>query len=263
MKKTLLILSIISGCSFFASAQSLDLGLKGGYGTTWLLNSNVYNGSIQKYVTSYTPSFAFHAELNFIGGTGIEVEVIDETFTQKHQGTFKDAGLMNVDGAELPYIANESYTSTTKFSELKIPILFHYQGLLGFSIEVGPEFGTISSPTFSASYTGQPALIAPSSISYSPSGAFGSSNVMGVLGIGWNFKLIPTGKLYLLTDLRFEYGFTDIKGLDAFGQNMTDASASNATAKGYYAYSGYASTHTAEATLSIGLFYRIGLTPKI
>jgi hypothetical protein len=262
MKKTFLI-SCISACGFLASAQSLDLGLKGGYGSTWLLNSNVYNGSIQKYVTSYTPSFAFHAELNFIGGTGIELEVIDETFTQKHEGTFKaPAGPMNLGGTIIPYAVNESYTSTTKFSELKIPILFHYQGALGFSLEVGPEFGTISSPSFSASYTSQPPLT-PSSYSYSPSGSFASSNVMGVLGVGWNFKLIPTGKLYLLTDLRFEYGFTDIKGLDAFGQDMTNASASNSALKGYYSYTSYAGTHTAEATLSIGLFYRIGLTPKI
>jgi hypothetical protein len=259
MKKTLLVL-LTSGTALFTSAQSLDMGLKGGLASTWLLNSNVYNGSIQKYVTTFTPEYGLHFQFNFIGGTGIELEAIFENFEQKHNGTFKDNGFMNLDNHEYTYQDNESYTSTTEFNEIKIPLLFHYQSKSGFALEVGPQYNMISNASFSSSYSGQPPVLlgGVSSLSYSVQGDFSSSCIVGVLGFGWNIKLIPSGKLYLLTDLRMEYGFTDIKGIDAFGQNMAAASASNAKAAGYYSYSGNAATNPAEVSFTVGLFYRLG-----
>ncbi len=258
MKKTLLVL-LTSGTALFTSAQSLDMGLKGGLASTWLLNSNVYNGSIQKYVTTFTPEYGLHFQFNFIGGTGIELEAIFENFEQKHNGTFKDNGTMILNGAIYGYINNESYTSTTKFNEIKIPLLFHYQSKSGFALEVGPQYNMISGASFSSSYSGEPpAPVGASSLSYSVQNDFASSCIVGVLGFGWNIKLIPSGKLYLLTDLRMEYGFTDIKGIDAFGQNMAAASASNAKAAGYYSYSGNAATNPAEVSFTVGLFYRLG-----
>ena len=274
MKKTLLILSIISGCSFFASAQSLDIGLKGGDASTFLLNGNVSNtGNEENYNSTMSGVYGLHLELNFIGGTGIEFEVISESFNQKYNGTFENDGYTVNNGpytppssAYTPFINNESYTSETKLSEIKFPLLFHFQTIGGFAFEIGPELATISNATYSATFSGEPPAVlgGVQSLSYGVKNDFASSNMLGVIGIGWNFKLIPSGKLYLLADLRFEYGFTDLKGVDGMGQNLASGSdLYSSSSKTYWTYSSYSGTHSAEASLSVGLFYRLNLLPKI
>ena len=265
MKKTLLVL-LASGFGFFASAQSFVIGLKGGEAATYLLNPNVLStGNEENYASTMTGEFGLHLEINFLGGTGIEGEIITESLNQKYKGSFSNGGVTTY---PIYYQNGESYTAETKLSEIKIPILFHFQTIGGFAFEVGPEFATISNATYSASYSGQPAGQVPS-LSYGDKSAFASSGILGVLGIGWNFKLIPSGKLYLMADLRLEYGFTDLKGVDALGQDLNNSStnglyASNSgVAKPTITYGGYSGTHSAEASLSLGLFYRISLLPKV
>ncbi|HTA27636.1 MAG TPA: outer membrane beta-barrel protein [Bacteroidia bacterium] len=265
MKKIILI-ALVSGCSLVASAQSLDLGLRGGVASTWLMNSNVFNaGSDQDVVMSWSPTFGFHSEFNFLGGTGIEFEVLSSSYTQKYKGTFEDIGGLyqnesNLSLTSLPnviYDKNESYTSSTKISMLKLPLLFHYEAKGGFSIEVGPEYCSISDVTYSATYSGEP-VGQPSSVSYSSKSSFGSSSLNAVLGFGWNVKLIPSGKLYLLTDLRFEYGLSDIKGTDALGEDMNNTSTNPVyQPHSFRGYGSYTSTHMLEGSFSVGLFYRI------
>jgi hypothetical protein len=267
MKKTILAITI-SSCSFFVSAQSLDLGLKGGAASTWLFNSNVFNaGSDQDVAISVSPEFGFHSEINFLGGTGVELEVLYSNFTQNYKGSFQDAGgLYQAAGANFPstfYIKNETYTAATKLTLLKFPLLFHYEAKGGFGLEVGPEYCMVSDANYSATYSGQPAG-EPSSISYSTKGSFNSSSFNAVLGFGWNIKLIPSGKLYLLTDLRFEWGLTDMKGTDALGEDMNNQSTNpvyqSGNARGYTSYS---ATHMLEGSFSIGLFYRLNLVPGV
>lgn len=270
MKKTILI-ALVSWCSLFASAQSLDFGLRGGVASTWLLNTNVLNaGSDQNVSSSMSSEFGLHLGVNFIGGTGIVADVIYSKFTQKYNGTFQDVGglYQNQSASDtIPdnrYIKNETYTSTTDLTLIKIPLLFHYQSKSGFAVEVGPEYCIVSGATYSASYTGELSGLSPSSVSYDTKSAFGSSSLNAVLGFGWNIKLIPSGKLYLLTDIRFEYGLTDLKGTDALGENL-DNTGSNPV---YFAhnsrgYSGYTATHMADASLSIGLFYRLNLLSSV
>ncbi len=265
MKKTILI-ALVSGCSLFASAQSLDLGLRGGMASTWLMNSNVFNaGSDQDVAMSWSPSFGFHSEFNFLGGTGIEFEVLYSPYSQKYKGTFQDVGGLYEDESNLSltslpnvyYQKNESYTATTKLDLIKLPLLFHYEAKGGFSIEVGPEYCSLSSATYSASCSGQP-IGQPSSVSYSTTSSFGSSSLNAVLGFGWNVKLVSSGKLYLLTDLRFEYGLSDIKGTDGLGEDLNNTSTNPVYADhSFRGYGSYTQTHMLEGSFSVGLFYRL------
>lgn len=269
MKKTLMVL-IVSGCSYFASAQTLDLGLRGGAASTWLINTNVFNaGSDQNPSSSISIEYGFHSEINFLGGTGIELDVIYSQFTQKYNGTFSTQGglyqnITNLSDSTLPnnfYAKNESYTATTQLTMLKFPLLFHYQAKGGFIFEAGPEYAIINDATYTASYTGNPTGT-QNSVSYSTKGSFASSSINGVLGFGWNIKLIPSGKLYLLASMRFEYGITDLKGTDALGEDMNNQSNNPVYLQhGFRQYGSYASTHMADGSLSIGLFYRLGLLP--
>ncbi len=265
MKKTLLIL-LVTGYGYFASAQSLDLGLRGGAASTWLMNSNVFNaGSDQDVVSSISPEFGFHSEFNFLGGTGVELEVIYSKYTQKYKGAFIDAGglYQNTTGL-IPtniYINGESFTASTQLTMIKIPLLFHYEAKGGFSLEVGPEYCMINDATYSATYSnGLPS--SPSSVSYSTKGSFGSSSLNAVLGFGWNIKLTPAGNWCLLADLRFEYGLNDIRGTDGHGEDLNNASTNPVYVSysgGTPRYSSYKSTNLLEGSFSVGVFYRIGL----
>ncbi|HTB32774.1 MAG TPA: outer membrane beta-barrel protein [Bacteroidia bacterium] len=267
MKKTLFV-ALISSFGLYASAQSLDMGLRGGPASTWLFNTNVFNaGSDQDVSSSISSEFGAHFELNFLGGTGIELDVIYSKYTQKYKGSFIDSGgLYQNTMSDLPnnyYQRNESYTSSTELTLIKLPLLFHYQTKTGFSIEVGPEYCIVNDAVYSATYSGQPILM-PSAVSFDSKSQFNSSSFNAVLGFGWNVKLIPSGKLYLLTDLRFEYGITDLKGTDALGENL-DNSGTNPVylAHSYRGYSSYAGTHMLDASFSIGLFYRLNLVPGV
>jgi hypothetical protein len=269
MKKTFLIL-LASGFGFYASAQSFDIGLKGGIASTWLLNTNVNNaGTDEDIASTITYNIGLHLQYNFTGGCGIELEVISEPFKQDYKGTFANPpGYINISTTNtvIPvyYQNKETYTATTQLNEIKIPLLFHYEAPGGLSIEVGPEFASISSATYTANFTGQPSSLlyaAPSSLSYSTKSDFASSNIAALFGIGWNVKL--SGQLYLLTDLRFEYGLTDLIGSDGHGQDLNKSFdggtlyQSKQPVSGAYYYPSYTATHSLEGSLNVGIFYRI------
>ncbi len=270
MKKTLLVL-FVAGYSFYASAQTLDLGIRGGISSTWLLNTNVLNaGSDQNLSSTMSSEFGFHSEINFLGGTGIELDVIYGKISQKYNGNFQDDWVLyqntssnSLADATNGYAKGESYTATTQITALKLPLLFHYQAKGGFIFEVGPEYAMLSGATYSATYSGN-STATHSSVSYGTQSLFASSSINAVLGFGWNIKLIPSGKLFLLASLRFEYGLTDIKGTDGLGQDLSSSSQSyqvGSTGPTTARYSSYAGTHMADGSFSIGVFYRLGLIP--
>ena len=263
MKKTFLILCI-SGLGFCASAQSFDIGLKGGIASTWLMNTNVNNaGTDEDIKSTISGDFGLHLQYNFNSKIGIELEFVSEAFKQDYKGVFANPpGYIENNGQYYLYINNESYTATTKLSELKIPLLFHYEAASGFCLEVGPELASISSATYTATYAGTPYMnAAANNVSYSTKNDWASSNMALVLGFGWNFHL--SGNFYLNADLRFEYGLTDLVGTDGHGQDLSASYnngklyAAKQPANGDYYYSSYTATHSLEGSLNIGVFYSI------
>lgn len=269
MKKTILILCI-SGCGFFASAQSFDVGLKGGIASTWLMNANVNNaGTDEDLKSTISGDFGLHLQYKFTDEVGVELEFISEAFKQDYKGTFVNPTgypfgyISTPTGGEIIYTNGESYTATTTLNELKIPLLFKYEAPSGFTFEVGPELATISNATYSANFTGAPFGM-PTAVAYTTKSYFASSNMAAVVGLGWNFHL--SGKFYLNADLRFEYGLTDLMGTDGHGQNLDKSNTSlyvaNQNSGPYYSYPSYAATHSLEGSLNVGIFYRIPTNGK-
>lgn len=263
MKKTILTVCI-AGCAFFTSAQSFDIGLKGGIASTWLLNTNVNNaGTDEDIKSTISGDFGLHLQYNFNSKIGIELEFISEAFKQDYKGVFANPpGYIENNGHYYLYVNNESYTATTTLNELKIPLLFHYEATSGFCFEVGPELASISNATYTATYTGVPFMSAASeNPSYTTKSDWASSNMAVVLGLGWNFHL--SGNFYLNADLRFEYGLTDLMGTDGHGQDLDKGYengrlyVANGNSGAYYSYPSYTATHSLEGSLNIGIFYRI------
>lgn len=262
MKKTILTVCI-AGCAFFTSAQSFDIGLKGGIASTWLLNTNVNNaGTDEDIKSTISGDFGLHLQYNFNSKIGIELEFISEAFKQDYKGVFANPpGYIENNGYYIPYVAGESYTATTTLNELKIPLLFHYEAASGFCFEIGPELASISNATYTATSSGGTGLYPSYNASYTTKSDWASSNMAVVLGLGWNFHL--SGNFYLNADLRFEYGLTDLMGTDGHGQDLDKGYengrlyVANGNSGAYYSYPSYTATHSLEGSLNIGIFYRI------
>lgn len=271
MKKILL--SILSVGVFISTygqtadggGLGIEVGFRGAAASNWLFNKNVSDAGTQSYAAAFSYNYGFDAALDINEHVAIEANLLFGTMTQGYNGKF---GTNEYIPEGEPVQPNESYTSSNQLTYMGIPLLFRFGSGNGAYIELGPEYQIINGATYKANYSGQPAGT-PSSISGSVSSAFATSNIQGILGFGDDFQIGSTG-LNIITNLRFYYGFTDLKGVDGLGQNMAttlpNGSSNDALYKTPYGgtsspyYSGYQPTHSAGVSFSIGLYYYFGLT---
>lgn len=271
MKKILL--SIVSIGLFISSygqtadggGLGIEVGFRGAAASNWMFNKNVSDAGTQSYAAAFSYNYGLDFAFDINEHVAIEANLLFGNITQGYNGKFGTNEYI----PEGPIVQpNESYTSTSQLNYTGIPLLFRFGSGNGAYVEIGPEYQIINSATYKATYQGQPA-VSPSSESGSASSYFATSNIQGVLGFGDDFQIGSTG-LNIITNLRFYYGFTDLKGLDGLGQDMATTLPSGQPNDGLYKtpyggttspyYSGYQATHSAGASFSIGLYYYFGLT---
>lgn len=277
MKKILL--SILSVGVFISTygqtadggGLGIEVGLRGAAASNWMFNKNVSNAGTQSYAAAFSYNYGLDFAFDINEHIAIEANLLWGNTTQGYSGKFGTNEWIpmyeSVYG-DSSAKDGETYTSKTVLKTMSIPLLLRFGSGNGAYIEIGPEYQIISSVTYSANYSGQPSYM-PSSISAADvSSAFATSNIQGVLGFGDDFQIGSTG-LNIITNLRFYYGFTDLKGVDGLGQNMAtsiNGQSNDALYSGKYGgtsspyYSGYQATHSAGASFSIGLYYYFGLT---
>ncbi len=237
MKKHIATLSVLA-VSFFAQAQSIELGLRGGVDSFWLLNSNTSSaGNTENKTISVSYNGGLHLAFDITDNIGIETNLMYAALSQTYSGSFSNSGVLP-DGNL--YLKNQSYTSKTALTVTQIPILACIETNSGSFVELGIEYDMINGANYSASYsnpTYNPA--------YSTSNYFAKSNIAGVFGFGGKYSV--TDYVFILTDFRVTYGFTDIKGVDGLGQDYSSSP--------YYAT--YKPTTAVNASLNVGVFYLI------
>src|SRR4028119_239812 len=87
MKKILLSAAILCG-SLASHAQFFEVGLHGGYGTTWLINNNVSDqDDILNYETSFASVFGVGFGYFSKSGAGIALEINAAPVRQKYEGS--------------------------------------------------------------------------------------------------------------------------------------------------------------------------------
>ena len=221
----LLTLSIILQ-TFRCSAQNLTVGIKGSFISTWLFNKYVSDAPAgeQDYFPSFGESYGLSAAIFFSKKIGIEMNFFYATHSQKYEGSTPD-------------IYNIAYKAETSYNKIDIPILFKLNSGNGAYLEIGPQYSFIANPTYyyiESDGTGE---------TYDLDSLFAKTAINGLIGVGVDIELFAG--LALTTALRFDVSFTDLKGVDALGEYISN-------------YAKYHPTRSAAAGFLIGVTYRIG-----
>src|SRR5215217_8048916 len=123
----LFIATIMSSATY--AQQYLDIGVHGGFGSTWLINNNVSDqGSNLDPEISFAGFGGIHAIASFAPSIGLKVEVDMATIKQKYKG--ESVGIMS-----------EGYD---KLHFIEVPVLVLLKSS-AFYCEIGPKFSFLSS----------------------------------------------------------------------------------------------------------------------
>ncbi|MCB0396744.1 MAG: PorT family protein [Flavobacteriales bacterium] len=165
-----------------------DLGAKGGVGTTWLMNSNVFNDGYLEHNFTFGGCAGVKAGFNITNIFEITGDGLYSFFNQNYSGN--DTSL------------NVSWNTKVNMKAWDIPVLLRLN-LSGAYIEMGPQFSIISG--VSESHSGNFIGVERGDVT----NAFNHSYMSGVFGFG---RWVGTGidNFNMALGLRFMYGFGDI-----------------------------------------------------
>lgn len=219
-------------------SQTLYLEGKGGFKSTWLLNKNVSDdGSEQDYAAGWGNHYGLGASMYFNKSIGIGVDLLMNTHTGAYSGEFDST----------------DYTSHTRLKSFDIPLMLKLKSEQGGFLEFGVQYSSISSAKYSydMNVTLPNGQIASSDSTLNVDTSFVSSNVSLVFGLGIQIKF--TDRIGLKTGFRFEYGLTDLEGVDAFGRDLKNFTYSSVTE-----YESYQKTHSASGSFMLGIYFMLG-----
>jgi len=235
MKKTLLLVATIATIAT-ATAQDhkFEVHAKGSGNSTWLFNNNISNTGDQQ---DYAPGWGFNYGLGFVayfGKVGVGIEGLMGSHTGAYQGTYRVSFGNTV-------LSETDYNSSIKLNTVQVPLLFKVRSESGFYFELGPQFNLIQSAKYTRTMDGG------SKTSGDASSYYNKNYFSGVMGLGFGIDL---GKLpiAILAGLRLQYSFTDLKGVDAVGTDLSNT----------VAYPKYEKTSAASAGLMLGAIYKFG-----
>jgi len=246
--KKLIVLSLFVVAAVGLNAQSFYFGGALTGKSTWLLNKAVFDrGASQDIGASFGNDFGIVGGVNFNKATGVEINLLFNTFSQKYVGTEDDfAGIYS------------DYTSKSVFKSFDIPILFK-TGSEGAYFEIGPVFSFINKSTYERDMDNANLSDIKATDNLE---AYNGTNIGAVMGFGGNIN--ASDNLIITLGLRFYYGITDIGGVNAFGwdkdrtenednaYNYLDSSSDNK-----YGHKDF-KTNPLSGGLKIGIIYMIG-----
>ena len=209
MKKKIALFIFTISISTAIFGQQLEISARGSYKSTWLFNKNISDlGDKQDYAAGWGYNYGLSACIYFNSKIGIEVDGL----LNMHAGNY--AGTLD---------SQRTYTSNVKMNSIEIPLLFKLKSSTGAYLEIGPQLGMINSAHYQflqSYYNSSTGANVNNNSSYFVDSNYATTNISAVLGFGINIKLVS--HLSLKTGIRFEYGLTDLKGVDALGQNLAN-----------------------------------------
>ena len=229
MKKPLLVVLTTVICISSSFGQGLQVGVKGSLNSTWLLNSHVSAASVneQTYIPSFGQYYGLSAAMFFNEKLGIEANLLYDTHRQKYSNE------------------DESYESETTLNRISVPLMLKIQSKTGAFFELGAIYNSLTSAEYS---------LEVDSFSFPVQDIrdkMAKSSIDAMFGLGVDINLFAG--LSLTTALRFWGSLTDLKGVDAFGGDLSNPLWLTA------AYNGeYEQTRAASAGFLMGLTYSKG-----
>lgn len=210
MKKTLLIVLIFFGYTLANAQTWFDVGLKGGIGTSFMYNSQIFDN--QLVVHKFKPGYTFGGKIgfNFVQEHQITFDVMKSSFKQAF--TYRPEG----------WTASGDAVREFSFGGLDL-LLMYRANRNGTYFEVGPQWSTYSKLTYSD--TGGD-YISPDAV-----GDIMSKSNFG-LALGFGGYIVGTDNFGITTGLRFNYMFNDMataEGRDVNFPILQQTGKSNAT----------------------------------
>jgi hypothetical protein len=238
-----------------AKAQSFEIGARYLAESNWFFNGTVSavtggtNQTSENYTAAYSYSWGLHLAYNFNDHVGLETDVMIASLSQSYSGTFSQTPGILTNG--VAYYPGGDYTSITTLSEIQVPLFFRFLSGNGAYAELGPQIEIITDGSYNATYLEGPR----SSFGSDVTKYFASNYFSAVLAFGNNIRL--SHSFFFNINLRFTYEFTDMKGVDALGQNLGDSRLYDSKSP-YYMYPKYIGTNAISAAFGVGFIYRIG-----
>lgn len=238
MKKILLSALLLSGFSA-AQAQKIEAGVNLGFGTTWLINSNVNDqGPELDPEASFAPIFGLQGELKLPSSLALHAELDLAMVTQKYKG--EDAGV--------------TAKGKDKLSYFEVPILVRkYMGKM-FFVEVGPKFSFLMGAKEDVDVDGT-SVLSGNDVKE----GYKKTVVSAALGLGVRIPVAP--KIHLNAGLRLAYGLTDATQEmsetelgDKADKLSVGTKYAHITQKGDFSYK---STHLATGYIMVGATYSL------
>lgn len=239
------LLTIAFSCAMFAAGAQIELGINGGYGTTWFLNNNAFDQG-----PNLNPNFSFGYSYGLSGsvyltqtiGIGIEANMLG--VNQKYDGTIHEV----------------NYDSKDHVNYFQLPVMLKVKTESGFYFEAGPEFNFLTSAKgeLTTDATDDPKPFADRDIQT----GFNSTDIGIVFGFGGRFNL--NENLLLTAGLRFYGGISDATqelGKTEFYQESTAEHLGTTVTYAHLDQSGdyyYEKTTLATGGIQVGLIYQIG-----
>ena len=173
----------------------LDCGIKGGFGGSALVNSNVWKNSTIEHLLSPAYTFGGKVGLNFNMNFQITMDFMHKGASQRYlfQPEIEPSGI-NGD-------ARTNWNKTVKLNSFDFPLLFRHNGDNGSFFEIGPQFSFIGRVKET---TDQAGVLPKREIKE----YFTNTNFGAVIGFG-SFML-GTQNTYLVLGFRVHYGLQDL-----------------------------------------------------
>jgi hypothetical protein len=189
MKKLLIIPAFLLIFISSHAQQWVDIGAKGMFNSTWILNSNINNDKYAAYDLSFGYGGGLKLGFNFNESAEITLDAIYSTVNQK-------------------YISNGSdnkWSREVNLSYLDLPLLFK-SNKEGTYIEIGPQFSVLMGAKDKLAFENADAI---RDYNRNPADQYyEKKNIAAVFGFG--SYLFGTENLYVCFGMRATYGFLDI-----------------------------------------------------
>jgi len=231
MKKSLILILLASFLSLnTVVGQGVQAGIKASLNSTWLFNNHISDASSkwQTYVPSFGQSYGLSGAIFFNKRLGVEMNFFYDTHRQKYSNDYED------------------FESETKLNRISIPLMLKLKSETGAYFELGVVYNALTSAEFSFSVD---SFAFPEA---DIKDKMAKTSLDGMFGIGVDIDL--AAGFALTAALRFSYSLTDLKGVDAYGGDLSDPLVLFVG----YANGDYEETHSAHAGFLFGLTYSIG-----
>ena len=231
MKKSLVMLLLLNiAWNNDIIGQGLQVGIKGSFNSTWLVNKHTSDAPAkeQTYVPSFGQSYGLSGAIFFNKRLGVEMNLFYDTHRQKYSDD------------------NETFESETKLNRLSVPLMIKIRSETGAFVEIGAIYNVLTSAKFSLSVD---------SLSFPDrdiKDLMSNASIDAMLGIGVDIPIVAG--LSLTTALRFWGSLTDLKGVDAYGGDLSDPTWLFIA----YGDTKYEPTHAFAVGFLMGLTYSIG-----